>query len=149
MRHRFRPDCVVGCDGFVSAFVFAVATQQTIGEWHVADSVVNLMPYVYLVVLNWDLSSAAVTHGAGYGDVSPGSCWLANWAVVTQSIFALLLNATVMGVIFARISRPSQRGRTIFLSDCAVIARRDGALRFMFRCADIRPSHTVGTLVPV
>ena len=37
--------------------------------------------------------------------------------------------------------RPSQRGRTIFLSDSAVVARRDGVLRFMFRCADIRPSN--------
>ena len=77
--------------------------------------------------------------GAGYGDVSPNNCWLANWVIVVQSIFALLLNAIVLGVIFARISRPSQRGRTIFLSDSAVIARRDGILRFMFRCADIRP----------
>ena len=25
------PQCLIGCDGFVSAFVFAVATQQTIG----------------------------------------------------------------------------------------------------------------------
>ena len=62
---------------------------------------------------------------------------------LASSEVLLLLTAIVLGVIFARISRPSQRGRTIFLSDCAVIARRDGSLRFMFRCADIRPSHTV------
>ncbi len=42
---------------------------------------------------------------AGYGDVSPNNCWVANWVIVVQSIFALLLNAIVMGVIFARISR--------------------------------------------
>ena len=83
----------------------------------------------------------------GYGDVSPNNCWLANWIIVVQSIFALLLNAVVMGVIFARISRPSQRGRTIFLSDSAVIARRDGILHFMFRCTDIRPTNTVWSVI--
>ncbi len=28
---RVHPECLIGCDGFVSAFVLAVATQQTIG----------------------------------------------------------------------------------------------------------------------
>ena len=40
-----------------------------------------------------------------------------------------------MGVIFARISHPKQRARTVFMSDSAVIARRDGILKFMFRCS--------------
>jgi Inward rectifier potassium channel transmembrane domain len=75
---------------------------------------------------------------AGYGDISPGECWLANWAVVVQSIFALLLNAVLLGIVFARISHPKQRGRTILISDSAVVSRRDGVLKFMFRVADIR-----------
>ena len=36
------------------------------------------------------------------------------------------------------------QGRTIFLSDSAVVARRDGDLKFMFRIADIRPRYQVG-----
>lgn len=35
------------------------------------------------------------------------------------------------------------QGRTIFLSDSAVVARRDGDLNFMFRIADIRPRYQV------
>lgn len=35
------------------------------------------------------------------------------------------------------------QGRTIFLSDSAVVARRDGDLKFMFRIADIRPRYQV------
>lgn len=58
-----------------------------------------------------------------------------------QSVYALLQNALVLGVVFARISRPGQRGRTIFLSDSAVVARRDGELKFMLRVADIRPRY--------
>jgi len=39
---RFRPNCVSGYDGFVSAFVFAVATQQTIGALLDTSSTDNL-----------------------------------------------------------------------------------------------------------
>jgi len=78
---------------------------------------------------------------AGYGDVSPNNCWLANAVITIQSVYALLLNAVVLGIVFARVSRPGQRGRTIFLSDSAVVARRDGDLKFMFRIADIRPRY--------
>jgi Inward rectifier potassium channel transmembrane domain len=45
----------------------------------------------------------------GYGDVSPNNCWLANTVITIQSVYALLLNAVVLGIVFARISRPGQR----------------------------------------
>lgn len=57
---------------------------------------------------------------------------------MAQSVWGQLLDAVVLGVIFARISHPKQRARTIFVSDSAVIARRDGQLKFMFRIGDIR-----------
>ena len=63
-----------------------------------------------------------------------------------QSIWAALLNAVTLGIVFARISQPKQRARTIFMSDSAVISRRDGVLKFMFRIADIRNTQ-VTTLV--
>ena len=63
--------------------------------------------------------------------------------IVVQSVWGQLLDAIVLGVIFARISHPKQRARTIFVSDSAVIARRDGQLKFMFRIGDIRRT-TVG-----
>lgn len=106
---RAKPHCVKNFKNYASAFVFSVATQQTIG----------------------------------YGDLSPDNCWWSAYVMVTQSLFALLLNAVVLGIVFARISRPAQRGRTIFLTDSAVIARRDGTLKFMFRVADIRPVFQV------
>ena len=52
-----------------------------------------------------------------------------------------MLNAITLGIIFARISQPKQRARTIFISDSACIARRDGMLKFMFRVADIRKTQ--------
>ena len=82
------------------------------------------------------------THcSAGYGSRSPKECWVSAWLVMAQCIWAMLLNAVTLGIIFARISHPKQRGRTVFLSDSAVIARRDGILKFMFRVADIRQTQ--------
>ena len=58
-----------------------------------------------------------------------------------HQVFGMILNAITVGVIFSRVSFPQQRGRTIAISDSAVIARRDGILKFMFRIADIRKTQ--------
>ena len=94
-------------------------------------------------------STARSCARAGYGDISPNDCWLANTVITVQSVYALLQNALVLGVVFARISRPGQRGRTIFLSDSAVVARRDGELKFMLRVADIRPRYQATACPPL
>jgi len=53
----------------------------------------------------------------------------------------MILNAVTVGIIFSRVSFPQQRGRTIAISDSAIIARRDGILKFLFRIADIRQTQ--------
>jgi Inward rectifier potassium channel transmembrane domain len=53
--------------------------------------------------------SSCQKSAAGYGDVSPNNCWLANTVITIQSVYALLLNAVVLGIVFARVSRPGQR----------------------------------------
>lgn len=80
---------------------------------------------------------------AGYGNTGPQACWSTSVVISVQSIFSLLLEAVVIGIIFARISHPKQRGRSIFISDSAVISRRDGILKFMFRVADVRKTQVV------
>ena len=79
----------------------------------------------------------------GYGNTGPQSCWTATWLIIIQSIIAVVLEAVVLGVVFARISHPHQRSRSIFMSNKAVISRRDGILKFMFRVADIRTTQVV------
>jgi hypothetical protein len=37
-----------------------------------------------------------------------------------------------------QVANPRYRGYSIYISDSAVIARRDGILKFMFRIADVR-----------
>ncbi|KAL3145303.1 hypothetical protein ABBQ38_001566 [Trebouxia sp. C0009 RCD-2024] len=83
----------------------------------------------------------------GYGVRYPTDCWLSAWILALQSIWAAILNAITLGIIFARISQPKQRARTIFISDSACIARRDGILKFMFRVADIRKTQVIAPSV--
>eukprot|EP00882_Tetradesmus_deserticola_P015111 GHRQ01016088.1.p1 GENE.GHRQ01016088.1~~GHRQ01016088.1.p1 ORF type:complete len:387 (+),score=150.80 GHRQ01016088.1:751-1911(+) len=96
--------CFLGFHSFLSAFLFSIETQNTIG----------------------------------YGSHAIGDCWLPAWLVGIQCIFAVVIEAVFIGVIFAKISHPKGRSRTILISECACIARRDGILKLMFRVADIR-----------
>ena len=82
--------------------------------------------------------TVAVQNTPGYGNMGPNDCWWA-WLVMTvQTMVGIFLDAVVIGIMFARISHPKYRGRTIAISDSAVISRRDGVLKFMFRIADFR-----------
>ena len=65
-------------------------------------------------------------------------CWWAWLIIWVQTMVGLVMDAVMIGIIFARISHPKYRGRTIAISDSAVISRRDGVLKFMFRIADFR-----------
>jgi hypothetical protein len=65
-------------------------------------------------------------------------CWWAWLIIWLQTMLGLIMDAVMIGIIFARISHPKYRGRTIAISDSAVISRRDGVLKFMFRIADFR-----------
>ena len=48
----------------------------------------------------------------GYGNTGPSDCWAAAWVLIAQSVTALLLEAIVLGLVFARISHPHQRALT-------------------------------------
>ena len=79
----------------------------------------------------------------GYGNTAPDSRWPATFLVIIQSILGIVIDAVVLGIIFAKISHPHQRSRSIFISNKAVISRRDGILKFMFRIADVRNAQVV------
>lgn len=78
---------------------------------------------------------------AGYGNSGPNNCAAASFILVAQSLFGMVLDALTLGVLFARISHPYQRAHSIFLSESAVILRRDGILKFCFRCADVKTTQ--------
>ncbi|GAX73024.1 hypothetical protein CEUSTIGMA_g476.t1 [Chlamydomonas eustigma] len=106
---RIRPECFVGFTGPVSAFMFSVETQQTIG----------------------------------YGVRAPVGCLSSALLVAIHSLLAVVMDSIILGIAFARISHPKNRGRTVLVSNCAVISRRDGILKLMFRIGDIQRSTVV------
>ena len=77
----------------------------------------------------------------GYGNSGPNNCAAASAILVVQSLVGIILDALTLGVLFARISHPAQRSHSIFLSESAVVLRRDGILKFCFRCADVKATQ--------
>ncbi|XP_071961255.1 ATP-sensitive inward rectifier potassium channel 12-like [Antedon mediterranea] len=80
------------------------------------------------------------TIGYGFRSVTE-QCPIAIFIVVIQSVVSSLVDAVMIGCIFAKIARPKKRAATLKFSRNAVIALRDEKLCFMFRVGDIRDSH--------
>jgi potassium inwardly-rectifying channel subfamily J len=60
-----------------------------------------------------------------------------------QSIVGVMIQAFMVGIVFAKLSRPKKRTQTLLFSRNAVICQRDGYLCLMFRVGDMRKSHIV------
>ena len=77
------------------------------------------------------------TIGYGYHRMTP-ECPDAIVVLCLQSIAGVLIEALMVGVVFAKLSRPKKRSETLIFSRNAVICLRDGQLYLMFRVGDIR-----------
>lgn len=91
--------------------------------------------------------SIATSQTVGYGNTAPLGCPASIIILTAQTLLAIVMEAVTLGVIFARISHPKQRARTIAISEPAIIARRDGILKFMVRVADFRPTQVINPMV--
>ncbi|XP_077979834.1 G protein-activated inward rectifier potassium channel 3-like isoform X2 [Glandiceps talaboti] len=80
------------------------------------------------------------TIGYGYRSVTD-ACWMGMLLVVVQSVVSCVIDAVMIGCVFAKISRPKKRAETLVFSEKSVIALRDDKLCLMFRLGDIRKSH--------
>lgn len=74
----------------------------------------------------------------GFGSRVVGVCISSAIVLTIQNVTGMILDAVSLGIIFAKLSHPKHRGRSILISETATIARRDGQLKFMFRMADCR-----------
>lgn len=84
------------------------------------------------------------TIGYGGRQVTP-NCPEGVILLIFQCIVGLLISTTMLGLIFAKLSRPHLRGRTVKFSNHAVIALRDGKLCLMFRVGDVRKTALLET----
>jgi len=92
--------------------------------------------------------SVATQTTLGYGTRSiRGACRAGAALLFAQIVVGVFVNALSLGVIFARITDPKHRARSIFVSDAACVATRDGELKFMFRVADARDRKVIAPAV--
>lgn len=82
---------------------------------------------------------------SGYGvKVMTDECPEAIFLMCVQSILGLIIQAVMVGIVFAKMTRPKLRTQTLHFSKNAVISQRDGHLCLMFRLGDMRKSHIIG-----
>ncbi|CAM6031386.1 unnamed protein product, partial [Sphagnum compactum] len=84
----------------------------------------------------------------GYGGRAvTEECPEAIFLMCFQSVSSLIMQAFMVGIVFAKMTRPKQRAQTLLFSKYAVICRRDEKLCLMFRMGDMRKSHIIGANV--
>ena len=88
------------------------------------------------------------TIGYGGRQITP-DCPEGVVCLLIQCIIGLLISSTMLGLIFAKVSRPHKRSSTIVFSRHAVIAARNGKLYLMFRIADLRKRQLIESHVRV
>ncbi|KAK7865562.1 hypothetical protein R5R35_010099 [Gryllus longicercus] len=94
------------------------------------------------------LFSIETQHTIGYGSRSTTEeCPEAVFVMCLQSITGVMIQAFMVGIVFAKMSRPKQRTQTLLFSRSAVVCQRDGSLCLMFRVGDMRKSHIIGARV--
>jgi potassium inwardly-rectifying channel subfamily J, other len=88
------------------------------------------------------LYSIETQHTIGYGHRHiTRQCSFAIFILMIQSCFGIFVQGLVAGLVFAKLSRPNKRRRTIIFSNNACISNRDNKLCFMFKIGNIRISQ--------
>lgn len=91
------------------------------------------------------LFSIETQHTIGYGfRATTEECPEAIFVMCLQSIVGVVIQALMVGIVFAKMTRPKHRTQTLLFSKNAVICQRDGHLCLMFRVGDMRKSHIIG-----
>ena len=90
------------------------------------------------------LFSLETQHTIGYGGrQTTEKCTEAIVFVSIQSIWAVVIEACMAGIIFAKLSRPEHRSHTVMFSKNAVITIRNGQLFLLFRVGNMRKSNLI------
>ncbi|XP_023343757.1 inward rectifier potassium channel irk-1 [Eurytemora carolleeae] len=88
------------------------------------------------------LFSLETQHTIGYGVRAPTEeCTLAIVIISIQSIFGVIIQACMAGIVFAKFTKPTMRAETILFSKNALITLRNGSFYLLCRVADLRPNH--------
>lgn len=90
------------------------------------------------------LFSVETQHTTGYGQRTPTEvCPDAIFLMCMQNVFGLAIEAFLVGIVFAKMTRPKLRTQTIKFSKYAVICTREHVLCLMFRIGDMRKKSRI------
>lgn len=65
-----------------------------------------------------------------------------------QLIFGVVVECLIVGMVFAKLSRPAKRSQTIMFSEYATVCLREGRMCLSFRVGDVRSkSHVIGATI--
>mmetsp|Transcript_19721 Transcript_19721/g.37080 ORF Transcript_19721/g.37080 Transcript_19721/m.37080 type:complete len:409 (-) Transcript_19721:183-1409(-) len=78
-----------------------------------------------------------MTIGYGVPDPNFGECWEAAVLIVVQTVVGLMLDATVIGVVFQKLANANARANTVIFSDTALLEVEDRCVYLRFRVADM------------
>ncbi|CAM9709886.1 unnamed protein product [Scytosiphon promiscuus] len=78
------------------------------------------------------------TVGYGTHDYLFGTCWVMLPMLSLQACIGLLIDAFLIGILFARLSRPQTRANTVVFTKNAIIRRVRGEAYFMFQVGELR-----------
>lgn len=90
------------------------------------------------------LFSVETQHTIGYGSrQTTERCAEAIFLQSLQSVVGVMIQACMVGTIFAKLSRPKKRAQTLMFTKNAVICKRDGKLCMIFRVGNMRYTSLV------
>ncbi|KAK8740765.1 hypothetical protein OTU49_002691, partial [Cherax quadricarinatus] len=90
------------------------------------------------------LFSVETQHTIGYGSRhTTEQCPEAIFVMCLQSITGVMIQAFMVGIVFAKLSRPKKRTQTLLFSRNACLCLRDGEMCLLFRVGDMRKSHII------
>mmetsp|Transcript_55562 Transcript_55562/g.132855 ORF Transcript_55562/g.132855 Transcript_55562/m.132855 type:complete len:403 (+) Transcript_55562:55-1263(+) len=112
------------CFGFFAAFWI----------WFSDECEVGLVTYRDAFYLSVETQ---MTIGYGVPDPNFGGCWEAAILIVVQTVVGLMLDATVIGVVFQKLANANARANTVIFSDTALLEVEDGRAYLRFRVADM------------
>lgn len=76
-----------------------------------------------------------MTIGYGVPDPNFGECWEAAILIVVQTVVGLMLDATVIGVVFQKLANANARANTMIFSDTALLEVENSCTYLRFRVA--------------
>ncbi|XP_049817979.1 ATP-sensitive inward rectifier potassium channel 11 isoform X4 [Aethina tumida] len=131
---------------FAIVWWLIVFTHGDLNQEHTAGNDTEFVPCITNIYsfTSCFLFSVETQHTIGFGGRTiTEECPEAIFVMCTQSIVGVITQAFMVGVVFAKLSRPQKRTQTLMFSRNALISQRDGVPCLMFRVGDMRKSHII------